>query len=95
VGLVPLGTAAHRDVTITDDSWRPLTPGDDAIGYLRVVQVGCSCGWRSERVDAPIGTGWRQATVHVSEWFERECRLIWRTHAIVTTAAKEEAAKRA
>jgi len=92
VGLVP---ATIGNFTIADDAWRPLRRGDDAIGYLRVIQVGCSCGWRSERLEAPIGTGWRHAAVEVSEFHEAEYRKIWRAHAIATVFAKEAAATRA
>ena len=91
VGLVP---RSHLTPSLTEDHWHALTLGDDAGVTLRALQVGCSCGWRSSRIDAPIGTWWWQGAVQVTEYHEAEYRTIWRAHAIATVYAKEEAAKR-
>ena len=48
-----------------DGDWREITPGDAHRGEFHVshVQVACSCGWRSERLVAPLGTTWAPCSV--------------------------------
>jgi hypothetical protein len=81
VGLVP---ATNPDGTISDWRYHELwsSAGDDLRMEipLRVVQVGCDCGWRSPRLQAPDGTHYWPSYVHAPEWFEDACRLLWREH---------------
>jgi len=92
VGLVPRVRGDHPN--LEDDAWRPLTRGDSEAAasgiYLYVVQVGCTCGWRSSRLDAPIGACWWPHLVDVSAHFAERCRTIWRAHAIATVFADRE-----
>lgn len=48
-----------------DDRWREITPADAHRGEIDVshVQVACDCGWRSQRLVAPIGTTWAPCSV--------------------------------
>ena len=68
------------------DSWlyRELSSanGDDDRREipLRFVQVGCDCGWRSPRIEAPMGTHYWPSYVEAPEWFEDDCRKRWREH---------------
>ncbi len=93
VGLLPCDDARRRG-----DGFRELTIHDDAEAaqgiFLRWVQVGCACGWRSPRMDAPIDASWWPAHVATSAWFEEQCRVIWRAHAIATVFADQESGMR-
>lgn len=90
-----VGLLACDDARRRGDGFRELTIHDDRAAtkgiFLRWVQVGCDCGWRSPRLDAPIGACWWSAYVDAPEWFEEECRVIWRAHAIVTAFADQAA----
>lgn len=82
VGLVP---AANRDGTLSTWRYRELSSesGDDpgrTDQPLRTVQVGCECGWRSPRLDAPWGTMWVPFMVFAPEAFEEDARRYWREH---------------
>jgi hypothetical protein len=88
-----VGLLECDDVRRRGDGFRELTIHDDAEAakgiFLRWVQVGCACGWRSPRREAPIGACWWSAYVDAPEWFEEECRIIWRAHAIATAFAAD------
>jgi hypothetical protein len=45
------GSIGFRSLRDEDDDGRTEIP-------LRIVQVGCDCGWRSQRLRAPLGTTW-------------------------------------
>lgn len=82
VGLLP---AMNADNSKSDWRFRELSSaaGDDpgATDWpLRSVQVGCECGWRSPRLEAPVGTVWVPFSVFAPEWFEDEARVYWREH---------------
>jgi len=93
-----VGLRACDDARRRGDGFRELTIHDDADAakgiFLRWVQVGCACGWRSPRLEAPIGACWWSAYVDAPEWFEEECRMIWRAHAM-TTAVTDRVDRRA
>lgn len=90
------GSIVFRELGIDDDEGRDVG--------LRAVQVGCSCGWRSQRLRAPYGTTWNQMvqlprhecemyeTSHALERkpFETSCRELWREHALSATQADLE-----
>jgi hypothetical protein len=71
---------------------------EGAVG-VRIVQVGCDCGWRSQRLRAPHGTTWdgmvllprheaeRDSAPAGSKPFESVCRELWRQHAIGAASA--------
>ncbi len=90
LGLVPQRGSSVSKITV--DAWRPLSGEDVEVLYLRVVQVGCTCGWRSPRMEAPIGACWQLDHVRASDWFLEDCRIIWRAHAIATVYADRERA---
>ncbi len=91
LGLLPCEDARRRA-----DWYRELTPHDAELAkhgiFLDQVQVGCECGWRSPRMDAPIGACYWPSYVDAPEWFTDQARTIWRAHAIATEFAKQEAA---
>lgn len=84
--------------------FRELGSDDDGQKLeLRIVQVGCDCGWRSQRLRAPCGTTWDQwvefprtecdgndAGLSGRKPFETLCRDLWRDHAIGATEADLE-----
>lgn len=49
--------------------WRDLTAGDpeQSVSYVQVV---CSCGWRTPRLHAPLGTMWRPCTVEFDCFYD-------------------------
>lgn len=68
-------------------------PGDSEIPpqHVTVVQVGCSCGWRSQRLRAPTGTLWHPFSVTLPErerasaspglpTFEDRAAALWEEH---------------
>jgi hypothetical protein len=94
VALTPradVGRVAMQ-VLIGDDEWRPLGSADvDHEGaYLRVVQVGCTCGWRSSRVEAPISARWWPQGIDVADWFDEQMRKLWVSHARATVFTQHE-----
>lgn len=60
--------------------------------YLSVVQLGCTCGWRSERLEAPTSACWR-GYVDALPWFQEQCRNLWAAHAKGTVFGAQEAMK--
>ncbi|MBV8979289.1 MAG: hypothetical protein JO086_00135 [Acidimicrobiia bacterium] len=72
VGLVPRSEWA----------WRELTTGDDGEHPLRMIAVGCDCGWRSPRLYAPPGTRWSPYIVDLPTKTddERAYRIWWHGH---------------
>jgi hypothetical protein len=95
IGLRPVTTEAgsidFRALGDEDDDGRTEVP-------LRIVQVGCDCGWRSQRLRAPLGTTWsgfvllpraeqERETAGGPKPFETVCRELWREHAISSTTA--------
>jgi len=82
IGLVkvPAGDQPSR----FGDAFRELTEADAGPLYPAGVQVGCTCGWRSERLDVPIDCCWTAAALETSEWFDARGRNLWRAHAIAT-----------
>lgn len=79
------------------------TEREEAPLPIEIVQVGCDCGWRSQRLRAPHGTTWNQLVElprHECERaedsplgrkpFEAVCRDLWREHAISSTQASLE-----
>lgn len=81
VGLVP---AVNKDGRESDWRFRELNAQDDGETterQVRVVQVGCSCGWRSSYLSPPRGTVWFPYCVSTpSDAFEDEVRRIWNEH---------------
>ena len=94
-----IGLVACPDARRRGDGFRELTAFDDedaAAGiYLQWLQVGCTCGWRSPRMEAPIGACWWPGHVETTTWYEAQARTIWRAHAIATTFANRERQKAA
>jgi hypothetical protein len=78
VGLVhevPRGQSSPR--------WRELCYLDDQFSLVQpdAVQVGCDCGWGSERLAVPLGAAWRPFMVVLADQRSDEmARLIWRAH---------------
>ncbi len=73
--------------------------------HVGIVQVGCDCGWRSQRLRAPYGTTWdgivllprgEQETEEVPpvgvKPFETIWRDRWRKHAIGSSEVDLEVA---
>jgi hypothetical protein len=72
--------------------YRELTHADDGHrGEVRLtrVQVGCECGWRSPRIDAPIGTNWYPSSVEAPAWFEEDARKRWHEHIDLETSRRK------
>jgi hypothetical protein len=92
LGLVP-STGPLR----FGDAYRELEPVTDGSlsphygQYLQIVQLGCSCGWRSSRMEAPTSACWR-GHVDALAWFQDQCRRQWAAHAIDTTFSDQDAA---
>lgn len=85
VALVP---ATNPDGTASDWRYRELSgEASDHPGPhdrpLHTVQVGCPCGWRSPRLDAPSGSVWVPFAVFAPEWFEDRCRELWKEHVVL------------
>ena len=76
VGLVPLEGSDFR--------WRELTSfqerDKEPLERVRMVQVGCECGWRSPRIHAPLFTEWFPYVVSAPDWFDEVARMIWKEH---------------
>jgi predicted HAD superfamily Cof-like phosphohydrolase len=53
---------------------------DDPDQPIAVVQVGCDCGWRSQRIHAPFSTRFAPSTVLTTDDFEERARGIWHAH---------------
>jgi hypothetical protein len=88
-----VGLKACEDKRARMDGYRELTPMDDEdTGPVAIVQVGCTCGWRSPRQDGAISASWWGGMMHASDWFLEECRKTWRAHAIATVYADRERA---
>lgn len=81
-------------------AFRELGADDSDKSALRIVQVGCDCGWRSQRLRAPYGTayhGFVMLPPHECDGydekllgrkpFETVCRELWREHAVSCTHA--------
>jgi hypothetical protein len=89
------GSIGFRALGGDDDDGRTDLP-------LQIVQVGCDCGWRSQRLRAPLGTTWsgivmlpraeqEKETAVGRKPFETVCRELWREHAVGSTVAGLEA----
>lgn len=67
---------------VSTDRWHDIE--GDAYAPIRPVhhlQVECTCGWRSQRLLAPIGTRWIPHTVLLpSDELEDVTYLLWRRH---------------
>lgn len=84
------GSIRFRELGPEDDDGREVP--------VRIIQVGCDCGWRSQRLRAPLGTTWsgvvflprseqeRETAEGPAKPFETVCRELWREHAL--SAAK-------
>lgn len=62
-----------------DGQWREITPSDEHRGEFEVshVQVACECGWRSERLVAPLGTTWAPCSVMTTSEVDDVAYSIW------------------
>lgn len=61
--------------------WRELTSADDAdIADLKMLQIGCDCGWRSPRIAAPHLTNYMPCIVLTSPEFEELAHRLWHEH---------------
>jgi hypothetical protein len=50
---------------------------------VRMIQVGCECGWRSRRFRAPSGTTWSPFSVTLEDKeAEAEACALWERHAL-------------
>jgi hypothetical protein len=57
-------------------------PHDTASQPVRVIQVACSCGWRSQRLEAPPGTRYEPFVVEFTREDDREAMAeVWDSHA--------------
>jgi len=68
--------------TFSVPEWREVGVDDAPRGEfpLRWVQVSCSCGWRSQRLIAPLGTTWFPVSVNFrTEADEDAAREVWAT----------------
>lgn len=79
--------ALHRDEKAGvphNDYYRELAyPADKADGLrIDAVQMGCDCGWRSERVKVflPSEAQWLPFTPLLSQAMERRLEAFWREH---------------
>lgn len=94
LGLAPV----LGEPTRYGDPYRELHPAFDGPSslwygrYLQVVQLGCTCGWRSPRIEAPTSACW-QGRVEALAWFQDQCRKQWEAHAIATHFGDQEAAR--
>lgn len=64
---------------IKDGVWRDLWIDDHAHGGpLMYMQIACSCGWRSQRLVAPVGTEWFPCAVFMRSDDEYDAyRSVW------------------
>lgn len=99
LGLVHDPDPAHR--RYGDEGYRELSPVRDGpvpftLRYgraLDVVQIGCSCGWRSERLLPPTeaeASWWGEVRARL--WFLDRCERYWGAHAKGTVFGAQEAA---
>jgi hypothetical protein len=76
--------APHHEgylVGLREDDWRYIELGtNDPEQAVKVVQVGCDCGWRSPRLDAPNGTKFWPSIVVAPENFEDFALSLWKEH---------------
>ena len=67
-----------------DSDWVQVCYPDDTRRPIKVVQMGCSCGWRSARYRAPHGSDWSPFIVSfpfpIGPEFEDELAELWREH---------------
>lgn len=79
-----VGIVLATDAGGAPSSWRyrelSLSAGDDGNVRLTRVQMGCSCGWRSPRLVAPVGTLYFPSIVDAPQAFEDECAARWHEH---------------
>ncbi|NDD30629.1 MAG: hypothetical protein EB084_20405 [Proteobacteria bacterium] len=62
--------------------WRELGyPRDDRAQSVRSLQVACTCGWRSPRLEAPPRTRYEPFTVELERDEDREKLAdLWEAH---------------
>lgn len=60
--------------------WRELHAEDGGIVDLKMVQVGCECGWRSGRIATPYDTSFTPSIVCTSPEFEELGHRLWLDH---------------
>jgi hypothetical protein len=79
---------------VSTNEWREVgadfdhndDPGQRERRPVHHVQVVCGCGWRSERMHAPLGTYWSPCTTELPVTFDFEkaadevTYLMWRAH---------------
>lgn len=71
-------------VGVVKDDWQWRELGvEDAVnprfdGPISWMQIACSCGWRSQRLVAPLGTEWFPCTVMMRSDAEHDAfRSVW------------------
>lgn len=87
-GTNELGSVTFRQLDDDDAKDGPV--------QVRIVQIGCDCGWRSQRLRAPQGTTWDGIVLipcgaqEAESTFEARCRELWREHAFGATVTGRE-----
>lgn len=73
VGIVPAGICAWRELSSISEDQRDIAD-------LKMLQVGCDCGWRSARIAAPLHTDYMPCIVLAPPEFEELAHRIWLDH---------------
>jgi hypothetical protein len=74
VGLSTRGGGVYRELGYAYSDTRPVPQ------TVEYVCVGCDCGWRSPRLQAPTGTRYEPFCVTLSEAAEERARHLWKEH---------------
>lgn len=78
VGLVkddPKHTGFEAWRELGADDRRPIHWSNPMVRLY--IQVGCSCGWRSQRLVPPVGTEWMPCCVVMDEEHSERAAAVW------------------
>ena len=59
-------------------TWRELRPGDSHDSVVIWMQLGCTCGWRSQRFTTPLGAEWLAGELVMSTLDQEALACVWR-----------------
>ena len=72
VGVVEEGPQLFRELSYSRS---------DKEQQVNWIQIGCECGWRTQRFHAPLGTSYFPHTIFLRDkQVEDEARAIWQNH---------------
>lgn len=73
-----IGSAIAVDFSRHTGNWRELLPGDAHDSIVIWMQLGCTCGWRSQRFTTPLGAEWKHGRLIMGDADQAALADVWR-----------------